>query len=86
MANIFLDSFNAHGSQYCLAHPKTRDEQRELARIAKESGKLRGKLIGTHNTRILHTDSEESEYRRRMEQHAANRRNVKVSLAQTPWG
>ncbi len=85
MANIFLGSFNAHGSQHMLANPKSREEQNALMARAKESGKLRGKEIGKGPTATLHTQAENAEYNRRMEQNKANRRKVKVTLAEMPW-
>lgn len=85
MANLFLDSFNAHGSQHRLANPKTIAEQNALMARGLATGKLRGKIIAQGPTAILHTQAEESEYNRRMEQNKANRRNVKISLAAAPW-
>ena len=86
MANIFLDTFNAHTSQHNLTGPKGFAEQRALMAIGKETGKLRGKELQGGIKANLHTDAENAEYNRRMEQYKANRRNVKVSLAETPWG
>jgi hypothetical protein len=85
MANIFIDSFNAHASQHFLSTPKTIEEQRALAAQGLATGKLRGKVIAQGPKAILYTQAENAEYNRRMEQHKANRRKVKVTLAATPW-